>query len=139
MRKISGSDIDDSVYTLNKILQTCKANDIKATVFITPHNYSWINKFKVDAYLDYLKAIASVTDFWDFSGYNTITLNNYNYYEGSHYLSRVSKLMAGRIFNDRTVNIPKDFGYHLNLNNINDYIQYKKSEIAAYEERFALQ
>ena len=42
--------------------------------------------------------MAQILDFWDFSGYNSITVNNRNYYEASHYRPFIADRIAKKAF-----------------------------------------
>ncbi len=90
--------------------------------------------FIVDDYLRYLKEISNITDFYDFSGYNTITMNNYNYYESSHYRPLVGAIIAGRIFNDKSIKIPNDFGVFVTKDNITEHLSNLKKQIEIYDK-----
>ena len=89
--------------------------------------------FVTNDYLKYLREISNITDFYDFSGYNTITLNNCNYYEESHYRPLVGEIIASRIFNDKTVKVPKDFGILVTKENINQHLIDLKKQIINYD------
>lgn len=116
------------ITSFKNIVNLCKNNDINLIVYITPHNHVMMNTFQLKDIEYFFKELVKVTDFWDFSGYNTITLNNYNYYESSHYMRNVGKLIAARIFRDETVKIPSDFGVLVKQNNINTHLIKLKSD-----------
>jgi hypothetical protein len=124
-----------SIKALSEIKSICMANGIKLYIFITPHNQNMMDKFVIDDYLKYIKDISKVVDFYDFSGYNSVTTNNCNYYEISHYRPHVGELIAARIFNNRSVDVPNDFGIFVNKNNIHAHLNKLKEEIASYELR----
>ena len=93
-----------------------------------------MDTFVIKDYLAYLKDIATITDFYDFSGYNSITTNNCNYYERSHYRPFIGKLIAARIFNDKTVKVPDDFGQLVTKENITEHLQMLKKNIINYKK-----
>ena len=124
---------EKSMRALKSIKQLCIKNNIKLYLFTTPHNKNMMDGFIVDDYLRYLKEISNITDFYDFSGYNTITMNNYNYYESSHYRPLVGSLIAGRIFKDNTVEIPEDFGVFITKENIDKHLKNLKIQIRNYD------
>jgi len=95
---------------LKEMVELCSEQGIKLYVFTTPHNQNMMDTFVLEDYREYLKDISEVTSFYDFSGYNSVTTNNENYYEMSHYRPHVGEWVAARIFNDKNIEIPKDFG-----------------------------
>ena len=98
---------------LQRIVDLCQKEGIKLYLFTTPHNKNMMDRFVLNDYHRYLNDIAKITSFYDFSGYNSVTNDNSNYYETSHYRPQVGKLIAGKIFNDLKVSVPSDFGiYH---------------------------
>ena len=118
---------------LQSIKKLSKDNNIKLYIFITPHNKNMMALFNLDGYLNFLEDISKVTDFYDFSGYNTITVNNCNYYESSHYRPLVGGLIAGKIFKDDTVEIPEDFGVFVTRTNIDKHLKNLKKQIENYD------
>jgi len=108
----------ENIYALGKIVNICKKNNIKLYVFTTPHNHNMMDMFYAKDYVDYLHDIANITDFYNFSGYNSITKNDCNYYEVSHYRPMIGELIAARIFNDTNISLPNDFGIWITKENI---------------------
>ena len=118
---------------LKEIIHLCKTHHIKLYTFMMPHNQVLMDSFVVDDYLHYLKDISELTDFYDFSGYNSITTNNCNYYERSHYRPKIGELIAGRIFNNKNIKIPDDFGKLVTKKNIKEYLEIRKKEILKHD------
>jgi hypothetical protein len=132
-RIFSAIFIKETIEALKNIQAICKDNNITLYVFTTPINKNMMDTIKVNDYFSFLKAISIVTDFYDFSGYNSITMNNCNYYEYSHYRPLVGKLIAGRIFNDTMMDIPSDFGVYVTKSNIDEHILDLKEQIKRYD------
>jgi len=95
---------------LSRVVELCQREKIKLYVFVTPHNHNYMDTLILSEYRAYLQDIAKITSFYDFSGYNSVTENDCNYYEMSHYRPHVAKWIAGRIFNDKNITLPHDFG-----------------------------
>lgn len=112
-RTIEYTTKNKSMNALKKIVELCKSNHIKLYVFTSAHNQNMMDTFLLKDYNSYLRNISELTDFYDFSGYNSITTNNCNYYEISHYRPLVGKLIAARIFNSKKLHVPADFGKHI--------------------------
>jgi hypothetical protein len=128
-RTVKGIYAKENLDALKEIVELCKTNNIKLIVFTTPYNYNLLNTIDTDDYSSFLKEVSKLTEFWDFSGYNSITLDNTNYYEASHYRPKVSKLIAARIFNDKSVKIPSDFGTLVTNDNLNQHLQNLETQI----------
>jgi hypothetical protein len=120
---------------LKEIVALCKINHIKLYIFMTPHNKSIMDTLITEDYLDYLKDIASISEFYDFSGYNSITTNNCNYYERSHYRPFIGSLIAAKIFDNKSIQVPNDFGKLVNKKNITEHLKNRKENIINYRKR----
>ncbi len=132
-RSLKNTKSKDNTSALKKIVDLCLENDINLIVFTTPHNKNMMDSFMVDDYLEFLKMISSLTNFYDFTGYNSITTNNINYYESSHYREIVGKLIAAKIFHDNLVEVPKDFGILVTKDNIDEHLKNLRKQIQDYD------
>jgi hypothetical protein len=102
-----------SMKSLSKIVDLCHNHNIKLYVFTSAHNQNKMDTFLLEDYIKYLRDISEITSFYDFTGYNSVTKDNCNYYEMSHYRPKVAELIAARIFNDKSIDVPSDFGKYI--------------------------
>ena len=103
----------ESMNALQTIVDLCREHKIKLYVFTSAHNHRKMDTFFLEDYNKFLRNISNITSFYDFTGYNSVTKNDENYYEMSHYRPKVGQLVAARIFNDNKINVPKDFGRYI--------------------------
>lgn len=123
--------IKPTIGEIYEIIKVCKENNIELTFFINPlHICTYMNLPKED-YFSFIEELSKLTSFIDFSGINDITINNYNYYETSHFRPFIGNKMIDVIFNNETHKQP--FGRRVGANNINSIINQKKNEIRDYE------
>ncbi|MBL0687422.1 MAG: hypothetical protein JJV94_06330 [Sulfurospirillum sp.] len=132
-RTVKYGRANQNLEALKNIKKLCENNNIKLYLFTTPHNKNMMDMFKIDEYLRYLEDLSSIVDFYDFSGYNTITMDNYNYYEWSHYRPLVGTVIAGRIFNDPSIKVPDDFGVFITQDNIEKHLKNLRKQIKNYD------
>ncbi|MBE0513324.1 hypothetical protein [Sulfurimonas sp.] len=133
LRNVKNTQSKNNLEALKEIASLSKKHGVNLIIFTTPHNKNMMDTFIIDDYLEFLKTISRVGEFYDFSGYNSITINNMNYYESSHYRENVGRLIAAKIFNDQTVDVPKDFGVLVTKENIEEHLQNLKEQIKAYD------
>lgn len=126
MRNVNYDIVDQNLKSLKNVKDLCKKNNINLIILNTPYNQNLMNDLYINDYCRIEKQISAITDFWDFSGYNSITTDNSNYYEWSHYRPKIAKIIAAKIFDDKAVAIPKDFGEYVNKNNIENHINTLK-------------
>lgn len=125
-------DVEKNMRIINNI---CNENNINLIVFITPHSRIMLDNYDIKSYLEFLKTISKFNNFYNFSGYNSVTKNDYNYYEKSHYLSNVGTLIAARIFNDKSIIVPTDFGIYVTKNNIDEHLKNMNEQIIDYDKK----
>jgi hypothetical protein len=117
---------DENLEGLRELVAMCRQHEINLMLFITPHHKFFMDRFVVEDYLTFLRKLSDITLFWDFSGYNSVTTNNRNYLDHSHYKSSVSRMIAARIFNDKTLAVPEDFGVRVTKENIGSHLEILK-------------
>lgn len=73
---------------------------------------------------------------WSFYGINTVTLNKDNFDDyGWHFKPKIAPLIFARIFNDKSIKVPKDFGVLLTKDNIDEELEkIKKREKQYFQE-----
>jgi hypothetical protein len=114
---------------LQALKEICDNHGIELIVATMPYNQIHLDGITMAGYLEELQNIAAVTDFWDFSGYNEVTTNNYNYYETSHYRPHVGAWIFGRIFTSPTQDQPAFFGWHVTSDTIKAHLEKRAIEI----------
>jgi hypothetical protein len=123
---------EENVEGLRELVTLCRQHDINLILFITPHNKFFMDRFVVEDYLTFLRKLSEITSFWDFGGYNSITTNNENYLDRSHYKPSISRMIAARIFNDKTLTVPEDFGVWVTKENIDSHLENLEMTIKKY-------
>jgi len=119
----------ENLEVTKELVALCRQQNIHLILFITPHHKGLMDHFVEEDYLTFLKDLSEITPFWDFGGYNSITTNTKNYMDHSHYKSSVSQLMVARIFNDKTLTVPEDFGVWVTQENIDSHLESLKIAI----------
>lgn len=88
-------------------------------------------KLGKNSYFNFLSKLSQITEFYDFSGINKITTNNFNYYETSHYRPFIGEKIADIIFDKKNMEFPY-FGQKVNKFNIDSVLNLKESNIKKY-------
>lgn len=83
--------------------------------------------------LNILKELVKVTDYIDFTGHNTISENQLNYWDSSHLRKEITPTIFAKIFNDDTIEVPKDFGVFVTKENIDKHLKNLRQQIQAYD------
>ena len=123
----------NSLKTIKKIVKLSNENNIKLHLFITPINKVRMDTYRTDDYLEFIAGISEITNFYNFSGYNSVTINNCNYYTHTHYRPLVGEYVAAKIFKNKSIIVPDDFGVYVTKENIDEHLKILKGQIKSYD------
>lgn len=129
-----GNNLGPTLEAIREIARTAKEQGIALTVFINPvHRTTYLDTDQ-DQFFAFKKELATITDYYDFSGLNSITTNNYYYYETSHYREMVGDMMLARMFGYPNVTVPADFGVLVTRRNMDAHLARQATMLD--EERY---
>jgi len=131
-KKLVINNLSQIKSSLSEIKNICKKHNIHLYVFIASHNKNMMDLIDLKSYISFLKVISEVKDYYDFSGYNSIAIDNCNFYDYGHYRPYVGSLIAAKIFNDASIPVPDDFGTLVTKDNIDSYIIEKEKNMKKY-------
>ncbi|MBO6149138.1 MAG: hypothetical protein J6O55_07355 [Lachnospiraceae bacterium] len=111
---------EQSFQEIQDIIDLCKEHNIKLRIFTHPLNGHTYKKDIANGYLVFLRRLAEITDYYNFSGFNDITLNMENYYETSHYCPDVANMVIDRIYYGKTDErlLSQGFGVYVTKDNV---------------------
>jgi len=116
--------IDNVIADIQSIIDLCHRNNIKLILFTNPLHILTYQPAIRNGYIDFLSRLSGITNYYNFSGINDITVNNDNYHEASHYKVKVGDLIIDVIFNDKIDQklLSQGFGYYVTNENKNEFI-----------------
>jgi hypothetical protein len=124
-----GNNLENTLDAIRGIVELAKEQNINLVFFINPiHKTTYLDTNLVQ-FFTFKRELAAITDFWDFSGLNSITTNNYYYHETSHYRDRVGDMMLERMFGYPRASAPPDFGILVTEKNIDVHLALLASQI----------
>jgi len=116
-----------------KMVRLCQDNKIDLKVFTTGVYASQFMLLqdlnKMDMYYKWKKELAKIVEYYDFMYLNSVTTDNQNYIDTSHMRQDKGHLYFAKIFNDKSVNVPKDFGVLVTKGSVDQYIKSLKTNI----------
>ena len=80
-----------------------------------------------------MQELVLISDYWDFSGYNDINLNPYNYYNEGHFFYEVSDLVVDTVSGKNSY---EGFGVYVTKENIYEHIQERKNDYQRLREEY---
>ncbi|OCL91365.1 hypothetical protein [Arcobacter porcinus] len=118
-------------------MEFCKKNNIKVFVYIPPMFSEHFNAINAGGYFDefelFKKELVKITDFIDFTGHNTISKNKNNYWDSSHLRVETTEVLMAKLFNDKSVEVPADFGVLVTKDNIDEHLENLRKQIKEYD------
>jgi hypothetical protein len=116
-----------------KIVDYCKDNNITVHVYIPPIYSKHFDALYIADYFDefelFKKEIAQITNYTDFTGHNIITDNKNNFWDSSHIRKKFTQMIMAKIFNDKRIEVPKNFGLFVTKNNLNHHLKKLRKEL----------
>lgn len=125
------SSMPKDIKYLKLIVELCKENDIELLVINSATPLTSRQSYEGEAYWNFLIQIANVTDYWDFTSYNDINLNPYNFYDDAHTFYEAIDLIIETI---NGTNSYEGFGEYITKDNVYDYIQQRRKDF--YELKY---
>jgi hypothetical protein len=118
---------EDAFKEFENIVRICEQSGVELRAFVPPTHAAHLEAIYArdlwEQFEAWKRRIASVTPFWDFSGYNRVTMEPMaetmsNYWDISHYRSGVGDLVLSRMFDGEGA-IPADgFGWRVTETNL---------------------
>lgn len=121
-------NITQALKAVSEIKEVCGANGIEVIFFTNPM-YRVTHKASVDAgYYDFLEGLAKITDFYNFSGLNEVTVNNSYYIDAGHYNAYVGDMMIDSMCYHKTEEklLAEGFGVYVTKQNVDTVINILK-------------
>lgn len=94
--------LEESIAELQELVDLCEEYDIRLRIVTNPTYYKTYALGAANGYLDFLEALADVTEFYNFSGFSDVTTNDANYFETSHFTPQVTSLMMDVVYGGKT-------------------------------------
>lgn len=122
--------LPDALNDIHEVVELCKKNNIEFILFTNPVHYVTYVASVEENYFEFLEGIAKITDFYNFSSLNDVTLDNNNYLETSHYKAEVGDMIINVICNGQKYNglYEQGFGVKVTSENVNEFINMLKKQ-----------
>ena len=111
---------EDCIESVRRIVSLCENAGVKLTVVTAPVYADYFDYFDPAEVTAFYRALAEVTDFWDFS-YSSVSFEPRYFYDATHFRNAVGDMAAARIAGNTDVYIPEDFGYYVTAENADRY------------------
>ena len=118
---------------MRKIVELCEEHDIELLVINTATPITSRQSYEGEAYWNFLAQVATVTDYWDFTSYNDINKNPYNFYDDAHAFYEVIDLVVDTI---NGTNSYEGFGKLVTKDNVYEYLQERRADFYELKKEY---
>lgn len=122
---------DETFMVIEELIALAREHHFSITFFINPL-YSQLYLNHAQPLFTVKERLAKLTDFYDFTGFNSVNTNAMNYLEENHYRFRVGDLIIKRIYGVGSASVSDDFGVLVTRQNINRHLEDQKHELEQY-------
>jgi hypothetical protein len=123
---------DDFMLLVKKIIKYCKIHDIHTYIYISPiyieHFYAIKKAGLLDEFEHFKRELVKITDYIDFTGPNSVTINKNNYWDSSHLRIELTKVVMEKLLRNTAVKGYEDFGIMVTPKNIESHLKEQQNQ-----------
>lgn len=123
---VIGNDdrLGETLQEIQEIKDLCDEKSIELVIFTNPMFEVTYEASVERDYLEFLNRLAKITNYYNFSGLNDVTVNTDNYIDTSHYNAYVGDMMIDAIINDSVDEglYNQGFGWYVTAENVNELL-----------------
>lgn len=127
------TEIRTTAESLGRIRDLCQEKGVRFLVVFAPVYGEYFDDFDPQQVAEYYRAVAEMTDFWDFS-VSSVSYEMRYFYDATHFRNCVGDMALARIFGDESVYVPEDFGVLVTAENVSRRLQQIYAACALPEE-----
>lgn len=110
--------IDACLEAVRSLKARCEEKGVNLIIITAPQYEDDFLSFDREQLSRFWRGLAEITDFWDFSGRNSIGVDPRYFYDVKHFRNCVGSMALARIFGNDKVYVPEDFGTYVTSGNI---------------------
>ncbi len=123
----------DCLYSIRQVKQLCDANGIQFVPFFNPQHMTTYLADDMELMNRFKKELVKISPFWDFSGVNYVTANNYFWYETSHPRAFICDKILDTVSGQNQITWVPDFGVYVTPENVDAFCEKAVRDRAAYD------
>lgn len=118
---------------ISLIKQICDENGIQLFVFFNPQHMTTYLSDDMELMNQFKKELVKISPFWDFSGVNYVTANNYFWYETSHPRAFICDKILDIVSGQNQMTWVPDFGVYVTPENVDAFCEQAVRDREAYD------
>lgn len=118
---------------IRQIKQLCDENHIRFVPFFNPQHMTTYLASDMELMNRFKKELVKISPFWDFSGVNYVTSNNYFWYETSHPRAFICDKILDTVSGQNQITWVPDFGVYVTEENVDAFCDKAVRDREAYD------
>lgn len=133
-RFVLGGDsrLRECIEIVQEIKQFCDENHIRFVPFFNPQHMTTYLNDDMELMNRFKKELVKISPFWDFSGVNYVTSNNYFWYETSHPRAFICDKILDTVSGQNQITWVPDFGVYVTEENVDAFCEKAVRDREAY-------
>lgn len=119
--------------SIKQIKLLCDKNGIQFIPFFNPQHMTTYLSDDMELMNQFKKELVKISPFWDFSGVNYVTANNYFWYETSHPRAFICDKILDMVSGQNRMTWVPDFGVYVTPDNVDDFCEEAVRDREAYD------
>lgn len=124
---------DQCLDSIKEIKMLCDANGIQFIPFFNPQHMTTYLNDDMELMNRFKKELVEISPFWDFSGVNYMTANNYFWYETSHPRAFICDKILDTVSGQNQMTWVPDFGVYVTEDNVDAFCENAVRDREAYD------
>lgn len=126
-------NFSECLKTVKAVKAICDARGIQLVIFFNPLHMTTYLADDMDLMNRFKKELVKISSFWDFSGVNYVTANNYFWYETSHPRAFICDKILDIVSGQHKITWVPDFGVYVTPDNVDAFCEKAVRDRAAYD------
>lgn len=127
------SHLGGCIDVIRQIKQFCDENHIRFVPFFNPQHMTTYLADDMELMNRFKKELVKISPFWDFSGVNYVTANNYFWYETSHPRAFICDKILDTVSGQNQITWVPDFGVYVTEENVDEFCEKAVRDREAYD------
>ena len=127
------SRLQNCIETIREIKSICDKNHIRFVPFFNPQHMTSYLADDMELMNRFKKELVKISPFWDFSGVNYVTSNNYFWYETSHPRAFICDKILDTVSGQNQITWVPDFGVYITEENVDAFCEKAVRDREAYD------
>lgn len=110
--------MDQCLNSVKRMKELCDREGVNFTVIMSPLYHKELAAYDKGELTEFWIRLARITDFWDFTGFHSVSHDSRYFYDAYHFRNSVGDMALARMFGDNEVYIPENFGTLVTEDNV---------------------